>query len=130
MSSKVLHGEGKPRIIVPTSAILTGNTNNSSSTTLELLGSPSIPSTVIGKLCYTENIGLDETKGRITAYNNTTDIITVESWDNGIPDTGNTYTIKDYAIDLPYCESLVETFQFEQHNLLLLVRYGVSCVLI
>lgn len=111
MSSKVLHGEGKPRIIVPTSVILSGNTRDAGTTWVELDGSPTIPSTVRGKMVYTANVSAQITKGRIIDYNDTGDTLTVTGWDNGLPDPGAPYEVKGFNIDLPYCESLTETFQ-------------------
>ena len=117
MADNVIHGEGKPRFVLPTSTFLgAGYTvSSSSATTVVISGSPDL--TVIdtsiglrGLGCWTKNSDGEDTWGIIQSYDDDTDTLTVDSWSNGLPHAGEIVEIKGRYIDLPYCQRLTEGF--------------------
>lgn len=112
----VIVGTGKPRIAVDygdrdtfeftyaTSTLTLVTTNNLSE--LELSKG------LINRVITAKNSTGEDTRVRITGYDNTTKILTVDAWTNGVPSHAvqNTLQISIFWLDLPYCQSLVERF--------------------
>jgi len=120
MTTNVLHGEGKPRLIIPQAfydaqGIRPAMTDTVGSVyqtyTIVFGGTPALSSALVGKQLITKNSYDQATKGKIISYSNGGNAVTVDFWDNLLPAAGKTITITNYVIDLPYCEQLVETFK-------------------
>ncbi len=111
MSTKVLHGEGKPRIVIDETAIYTGTIDSRSGHVFTLTGTPVLTANVIDRMLVSLNSSDEATIGKITAYNSTNYTVTVESFSNLFPADTKAATIEDKVIDLPYCESLEEQIE-------------------
>lgn len=109
--SKVLHGEGKPRIVFTEAAVITKTVSSAVGLNkIILTGSPSLTDDVLNRECWSKNSGNEDTFGKIIAYDDTADSVTVDAWNNLVPDTGKTVSIKNKAADLPYAQLLDEYF--------------------
>lgn len=109
----VIHGEGKPRIIIDDPAIHTNTVLSATSSTVTLTTAVDLTtldaiSVVIGRVASSYNSSNELTRGKITAFDDSTNQLTVESWNNGTPANTKTVTISYVQIDLPYCQSLIE----------------------
>lgn len=122
MASKVLHGTGKPSIL------LNGWVQGSFSYEHEKIGEFTCKLAGIAKpedffTDYLLNrafivgvwegwLNIGDLWGKIVSYNLTEQTITVDSWRGGIPENGilPRSEIGGKVIDLPYCQSLIETF--------------------
>ena len=120
--SRVIVGEGKPRFVVITTAVVTTTIQslNNELKLAYLAGSPILTSTVLNKFLYSKNSSDEETKGKIIQYDNDNDFVKVEGWDNGFPVEAEEAIIKDKVIDLPYSREIAETFEpvFKQPKIL------------
>lgn len=108
--SKVLHGEGTPRIVIPE------DDNTASGTIISINGFVvtfseinGLSSSVLNKQLIADNNYAKETKGKIIAYNSTNKTVTVKEWDNE-PAIAGSATIKNEVIDLPFTEELYEWY--------------------
>lgn len=117
MSFNVIHGTGKPRIEVSTNVIeygtITSVTSNSCQVTLNnytSLKDLDDLEGIVNYIVYTVNDSNESTYGKITAYVDFTNTLVVNGWSNGTPRVNAPYDIQNIIIDLPYCESLIETF--------------------
>jgi hypothetical protein len=115
MITKVLHGEGKPRIILTEAEILSAAIVTITDVfTIETDGAITFDENTLNMMAYTKNVNDEETKGKIIAYSPESNLIKVDQWDNFIPAVGKTISIKNRAIDLPYSQgNLVETFKID-----------------
>ena len=117
MADFVLHGIGKPRLDVITPEMLP-STNavdaaSSTSVTLEF----NIDLTDIDRefgllhaIVSTFNSSDEVTTGKITDWDDGTDILTVNEWSNGTPASGKDLQVQGLQIDLPFCQRLTERF--------------------
>ena len=114
MATEVIHGQGKPRIVMPTSVLITGTVAalTGGSYTVEISGTPALTDAVLAHFLITVNGDAGATKGKITSYNAINYTVTVASYDNGFPALSAALTIKDIVIDLPYCDQLIEEWEF------------------
>jgi len=117
LADNVIHGEGKPRFIIPTSVIWTGTDSAATDTTITLNGSPNLDDLdaqygLVNFRVWSKNSSSEDTYGKITAYNDITDVLTVDSWSNGTPPVATSVTtfLQTKQIDLPYCQRLTEIF--------------------
>lgn len=119
MADNVIHGTGKPRFILPTDVFLgTGYTvSSATSTQIVISGTPDLETInnsaggLVGMQVWSQNSDSEDTWGKITAYNDTTDTLTIVStWSNGTPNNGKLVYIKGRLVDLPYCQRLTERF--------------------
>ncbi|MCP4394538.1 MAG: hypothetical protein GY804_09775 [Alphaproteobacteria bacterium] len=119
MADNVIHGEGKPRFGVPTEKIWEGTNSAATSTTITLNGTPDLDGLdsewgLVNCLVWsrTSDSPAETTHGKITAYNDSTDVLTVDSWSEGTPDTSQPTYIQHKRIDLPFCgrDRLIEGF--------------------
>lgn len=117
MADHVIHGEGKPRFTIDTPRIWSGTNSASSATSITLNGSPVLDdlNNVFGLInalvrSGTTDSPAEDTVGKITAYNDTTDILTIDEWSNGTPGVSKPVIIQNKRIDLPFCQRLIETF--------------------
>ena len=113
MPDNVIQGEGKPRFQITTGTIWSGTSSASSSTSITLAGGVALDDLdgqygLVNVIIFTLNSSSEGTIGIITAYNDTTDVLTVASWTNGTPLSGQAVILKDKQIDLPYCQRLTE----------------------
>ena len=112
--SKVIVGEGKPRIIVIESSALVTSTVYSLNQSLKLVyfsGSPTLTSAVIGRMLITKNSSDQSTQGKIISFDNAAKYVRVDEFDNGFPATTKEAKIQNTCIDLPFSRELFETFQ-------------------
>jgi hypothetical protein len=115
MITKVLHGEGKPRIILKETELLSATIAAITDvTTVETTGVITFDESSLNMMVYTKNAADEETKGKIILYSPEANIIKVDQWDNFIPAVGKAISIKNRAIDLPYSQgNLIETFKID-----------------
>lgn len=114
----VIHGEGKPRLSISTSAIHTNTVHASSisATTVKLGTSADLDALetshiLKNRIISTLNSSSEVTDGRVSSFDNSTDILTVEDgWSNGNPASGAALSIGSFRIDLPYCQHLIESW--------------------
>ena len=113
----VIHGSGKPRIEITTTNIYsdTVHASNISTTTVRLVTGTDLDllddnKILKNRLITTLNSTSEVTMGRILSWENVTDILTVDSWSNGIPVAAAVLTIGSFRIDLPFCQSLIENW--------------------
>jgi len=117
MADNVIHGTGKPRFWIGTDKIWTGSNSAADATSITLSGSPDLDSLdsvhgLINFLVVADNSDSPATKtyGKIIAYNDSTDVLTVDEWSNGTPDNTANNWIQSKRVDLPYCQRLTEVF--------------------
>jgi len=113
-NTTVLHGEGKPRLWVITDAIWTGTNSAGAATTITLNGTPALDDLdteygLANFVVYSYSSSV-LTWAKIVSWNDGTDVLTVDAWNNGTPDNSQTTYIQHKRLDLPYCQSLIETF--------------------
>ncbi len=113
--SNVIHGTGKPRLVVITDILEQGEIVSAGSSTVEvtLTNFPSVQALadihgVAGIIIFSLNNDNEETIAVVTGYLESTTIFTIKYWTNGAAKVGANYYLKDYAIDLPYCQRLTE----------------------
>ncbi len=113
MTTRVIIGEGKPRLMVQTTtAVLSTVVSvNETSKLVYLSGTPVLTDSVLNRYLYSTNILDEVTKGKIIMYNDGDDYVKVDGFDNGFPVAAAVATIKDRVIDLPYAKEMVETFE-------------------
>jgi len=124
-TSTRLSGSGKPRILVikQTAHYTSTGTTAYTATSASETGSPSLKAVRAGMRIRSSvtRTGLPdlEVYARITAVNDTSDLITVAEWIGGTPSAAAVFVVDGYVIDLPYCQGLTETFTPDQliHNL-------------
>jgi hypothetical protein len=114
MSTKVVHGEGKPRIIVQLDASLyyTGSVTevDLENNILTLDEEVTFNDNLLNRLIRCINGDGEYTYAKITGYDQENLQVVVDKWSNLFP-TVDGYIIGDYVIDLPYCQNnLVERF--------------------
>jgi hypothetical protein len=116
MISKVIHGEGKPRIVIPSLELFSGSIISITGLfNIELSGTFVFDSSVMNKMAYTYNANNEVTKGKVISYSNELRLFIVDKWDNLPPVVGKKVSIHDIVIDLPYCQSggLNESFSID-----------------
>lgn len=111
--SRVIVGEGRPRIVVTTTTAISSTVADVNNTLkiVYLSGTPNITSAVMNKFLYTKNSSNADTKGKIIQYDNDLDFVKVLGWDNGFPAIGAAAVVKDLVIDLPYSREVTEVFE-------------------
>lgn len=116
MADKVIHGEGKPRIVISTPVLHSDTVASATSTSVTLTTGADLANleTTYGltnRLVFSLS-GADDnvTYGKISGYSESPDVLQVTSWSNGTPNALAIVEIKDVQLDLPYCQALVETF--------------------
>ena len=112
--SNVIHGSGKPRFEIQENAILTNTVGSATATSVVLGSAVSLDElnsahVLLNRLVKTTSTA-GETFGRITAWVDGSDTISVESWNNGTPTTSAALTIVGFRIDLPFCQALIESW--------------------
>lgn len=113
----VIHGSGKPRFYIRTTNFPLSCTVTSATATSVLLNTAESLTnldavyTFINRLIFVEDIDGNETMGKVTAYDNNTKVVTVAGWSKDLPSAGKTVQIRDFQIDLPYCQELLEWFE-------------------
>jgi hypothetical protein len=111
MSTNVLHGTGKPRIIVIEDALFTDSVSAISADGLGItVSGVTFNNNLLNRLIRCENATGDFTYGRLTAYSEGNSRIFTDAWSNGNPALPTGFIISSYVIDLPYCQSLQEAF--------------------
>jgi hypothetical protein len=118
MADHVIHGTGKPRFGIPSGTFWTGTNSAATATTItlnnagvsDLLDGLNSQYGVKNMLVWslTSDSPPQDTHGKVTAYNNATDVLTVDSWSNGTPDNPVATYLQHKRIDLPYCQRLTE----------------------
>lgn len=118
MATNVIHGTGKPRILVNTNIIHTDSISAVSgdspsySVTLAVGGNLAGLAATYGLINYilwTKNGDGEVTWGRIIGYSETpNDVLTILDWSNGEADPGADCYIQNVVLDLPYCFRLTE----------------------
>ena len=111
MPKPVLHGWGKPRIILRDSAEFGSGTVASLAGLTITTSDITYSASAIGKKIVSENKFGEETWGKIVSYDGND--VTVDFWTNLAPEAGKAISVKDTIIDLPYCESLIESFTID-----------------
>lgn len=115
--SNVLHGTGKPRIIIDDRNVLTTTVTSSTSTSVVIdvsVGDLIILDDavgLVGRMIQTRDASSEETTGVITAFDDPNKTLNVASWTGANPYAGEELTVDGAQIDLPYCQSLVESFE-------------------
>ena len=115
MADNVIHGSGKPRFGVPTAVIWSGTSGTGHSATTIDLGS-GIDLGALDNIYGLKNFivwSLSSgtlTHGKVESYNDTTDVLTVDSWSDGTPSNSQATYLQGKRIDLPYCQRLTESF--------------------
>ena len=115
MATNVIHGEGKPRFDVPTAKIWEGTSGTGHSATTIDLGS-GINLEALDNIYGLKNFRVHSlssgalTRAKVVSYNDTTDVLTVDAWDNGTPSDSQATYLQSKRIDLPYCQRLTESF--------------------
>lgn len=115
MADKVIHGEGKPRIVIATPVLHSDTVASATSTSVTLTTGADLANLethygLTNRLVFSLNNADDVTYGKITGYSESPDVLQVASWSQGHPDLSATVEIKDIQLDLPYCQALIETF--------------------
>lgn len=110
----VIHGSGKPRFEIQTPVALTDTVASSSATTVVLTTTTTLDTVddvhvLTNRLVESYSAG-ELTYGRIKSWDQTSKTLTVESWNNGNPTAGQVVTVKNFRIDLPYCQALIENW--------------------
>ena len=109
--SKVLHGEGEPRIVIT-------ETDNYTAGSIDTVNDNTVLLTSIGKMdvglinrqtIATNKFG-SETRAKITDYNSDTNILTIDNWNNELAVSGS-FVVKNEVIDLPYCQELLSWYE-------------------
>ena len=115
MADYVIHGTGKPRIIISTTTPIHTNTVKAVvSLVLELnsavdLAALDLTYGLVNAVVYSTNSSGQSTHGKILSFSETAgDFLTVESWSNSTPKVGDACWIQGYQLDLPYCQKLSE----------------------
>ena len=116
MADNVIHGTGKPRFWVGTDKICEGSNSAASATSITLSDSPDLDSLdseygLKNFLVFGDTAGSEMTSAKITAWNDTTDVLTVDEWSNGTPANSANNFIRTKRVDLPYCQRLTESFE-------------------
>lgn len=109
--SKVLHGHGKPRIVIPEDEAFTNgtiNTVNDKIITFSAIGEMNIG--LINRQIISTNKFGSETRGKIIGYNSTSKKITIDKWNNQPSIVNVAVEIKNEVIDLPWTEEHYEWF--------------------
>ena len=109
---KVLHGTGKPRILIATPTIHTNEVGSADATSVTLANAVDLTalnnSHTLKNRRVVSSSGGNATLGVIVSFDDDDDILTVVDWSNGTPDVGQPVNIGSIIIDLPYCLSLIE----------------------
>lgn len=107
-------GSGKPRLIAESDVTYTSaGTTTFTATTASETGSPSLAGIRAGMRIRSYLTGDPDKRvyARVTAVNDTTDVITVDAWYPSTPTSGRTFTVDGWVVDLPYCQELTERFE-------------------
>lgn len=111
----VIHGTGQPRIEIESYTLITDIVSSSTSTSVVLTNTSNLAAidniyVLVNRMVMTYNSSNAETWGKITSFDETSKVLYVASWNNGNPDTGKEIRVKNFRIDLPYCQSLIESW--------------------
>jgi hypothetical protein len=115
MADNVIIGTGKPRFVLPTSIIHTNTVSASNTTTVTLTTATDLTQLdedwgLKGLQIWSTNTDDEDTWGVIQSFNDTSDVLTVESWSNGNPEVTKSLRFQGRIIDLPYCQRLTERY--------------------
>lgn len=125
MANNVIHGEGKPRFYVHTLPLdTTGwkvSSTSSNNITLTIpsgydLTNINLTYGFLNRMIWSHHTATgvkEETRGKIISWDFDTKTFTVSAWDNGAPDNNEDVAIRDFLIDLPYCQELYEGFDLD-----------------
>jgi len=113
MATKVIIGEGKPRIVIQeeTATVISSVTAIDQANKVVTLGTVTLTSAVLNRYLVTKNSDDEETKGKIIQFDNDTDKVKTEGFDNGFPAAGAEATIINKVIDLPFCKEISEAYE-------------------
>lgn len=124
MSTRVIHGVGKPRIVKVTDVTYTRTVASGSATTIEYTTGFALEDDLYLKVVRTVDDNGDSIYAIIQSHDYINHISTVDEWiggdsDANVPAVGATAYIEGYAVDLPYCGQLIERFRLDaiQHKL-------------
>jgi hypothetical protein len=111
----VIHGSGKPRFEIATPTVLTDTVASSTATSVVLTTTADLDTlntthVLLNRLVETVNTTSGVTFGRVTNWDQSSKTLNVESWNNGNPTAGQAVVIKSFRIDLPFCQSLIESW--------------------
>ena len=115
MADFVLHGVGKPRLDVVTPTMFDDSVSAKSSTTVTLVDGQDLTDIdrefgLLHAIISSFNASDEVTVGKVTDWDDGTDVLTVNSWSNSEPAVGKDLTVQGLQIDLPFCEKLTERF--------------------
>ena len=116
--SNVIHGVGKPRILLSYTQINTGTDTVTSGTAISVTintATSYTPGQIVNHLIETIDSAGSLIAGKITAWNDSTKIATVDSWaGGGTPDATRIVIIRGRVIELPFCTNiLAEAFNID-----------------
>jgi len=114
-STKVINGVGTPRLIVIKGTIYTSaGATTYTATSVTEAGSPSLAALKIGHriTAFVVSSGHPNKPvfAKITAIDDTGDVITVDEWIGGTPTNAQPFVVDGFVIDLPRCQEMTEVF--------------------
>lgn len=109
-----IKGVGKPRVIItkPTDTYSSAATTFAA-TSLTIAGTVDLSAVQVGMrvhAMYVSGAIMYDCYAKITAVNDSTDVITVDAWYPTTPTNAQTAYVNGYIVDLPYCYRLSETY--------------------